>query len=137
MVNNTQDIEEELLTEEHEAVEEAADNSEAPVGEEPFDETGDEEDFLEKYPECEGLTLCDKEKYAALRKLGLTHSEAYGYSERREITNGGRVHLTGSIPGGASVPALGMSRSELAAARELFGDLSDSEIQSLYKKVTR
>jgi hypothetical protein len=30
-----------------------------------------------------------------------------------------------------------MSEAEMAAAREIFGDISDSEIRKLYKKVTK
>ena len=80
--------------------------------------------------------LDDPLRYGALRDLGLSPSEAYlATCKRRRYDN--RSHLTGLVPRSAAGSVYGMSASELESARELFGSLSDSEIQKLYKKVTR
>lgn len=73
-------------------------------------------------------------RYAALRDLGLSPEEAYLATCRP--TPGTRSHLTSSVPRVASTPVERMSRTALLEARELFSDMTDTEIQRLYKKVT-
>ncbi|MBQ7326622.1 MAG: hypothetical protein IJW93_03990 [Clostridia bacterium] len=46
-------------------------------------------------------------------------------------------HLTSSVPRAARVPRGALSKSEMTELRELFGGLSDAEIQRLYKRVTK
>ena len=78
-------------------------------------------------------------RYGALRDLGLTPIEAYLASEgikRRPVYNN-RSHLSGSVPTQSYSSYIGMTRAELDGAKEIFSDLSDAEIQKLYKKVTR
>ena len=74
-------------------------------------------------------------RYGALRDLGLSPREAYLATQKRKRPDG-RAHLTVAMPKGAGSPGGGMSTRQLAEARELFSDLGDSEIRSLYKKVT-
>lgn len=75
-------------------------------------------------------------RYAALRDLGLTAEEAYLATSRRRGSYDNRAHLTPSIPGSASVGGE-MSGADYDMARELFSELSDSEIRKLYRKVTK
>ena len=51
--------------------------------------------------------------------------------------NAGLSHLTSSVPRAARVPRGALSKSEMTELRELFGGLSDAEIQRLYKRVTK
>lgn len=74
-------------------------------------------------------------RYAALRDLGLDAAEAYLASTKRRRQDT-RSHLRSAYGRSASSPPGMMTQRELSAARELFGNLSDSEIQRLYKKVT-
>ena len=73
-------------------------------------------------------------RYAALRDLGLTPEEAY-MATGRVIKANTKSHLTSSVPRAASTPAGAMTRQQLSEARGLFADLSDNEIQRLYKRV--
>ena len=74
-------------------------------------------------------------RYAALRDLGLSPTEAYlATSAHRKRDN--RSHLVATRT--VSVSKSGaMSEAELSAAREIFSGISDSEIRRLYKKVTK
>ncbi len=75
-------------------------------------------------------------RYASLRDLGLSAEEAYlATTKKRRVDN--RSHLYPSVPRHSSVPDSSMSEGELISARELFPDISDREIRSLYKKVTK
>ena len=75
-------------------------------------------------------------RYAALRDLGLTPTEAYLAARGPVSRANNRAHLSASVPRvtgrGASMP-----REELARAREIFYGMSDSEIQRLWQKVTK
>ena len=75
-------------------------------------------------------------RYAALRDLGLTPTEAYLATRKQRPTSDNRSHLSGvpsvSVSGGNV-----MSERELDAVRELFSDISDIEIRRLYRKVTK
>ena len=70
--------------------------------------------------------------------LGLTVEEAFWAachaSVARHVTYDNRSHLRSSVPRGASGNPTMMTASEMAAAKELFGDLTESEIQILYNK---
>ena len=98
-------------------------------------------ELRESFPECrERLTgiseLKDPMRFAALRDLGLSAKEAFLATGgvRRGYDN--RAHLTSSVPAYARAAAE-MPRAEYEAARELFSDLSESEIRKLYRKVTK
>lgn len=77
-------------------------------------------------------------RYAKLRDAGLTVEEAFWAachaSVARHVTYDNRSHLRSSVPRGASGNPTMMTASEMAAAKELFGDLTESEIQILYNK---
>lgn len=76
-------------------------------------------------------------RYGALRDLGLTPKEAYLASGGKKESIDNRAHLSSSVPKKFSSQFSEMPRGELDAARELFGDLSDTQIRALYKKVTQ
>lgn len=73
-------------------------------------------------------------RYAALRDLGLSPSEAYLATAKRAKRDN-RSHLTSAYGKSATPPGGIMSQRELREAREVLGDLSDLEIRSLYKRV--
>lgn len=75
-------------------------------------------------------------RYAALRDMGLSPAEAYLATSRSRRTPDTRAHLSSAVPRFASTARGSMSDSELSAAREIFTDMSDSDIRKLYKKVT-
>lgn len=75
-------------------------------------------------------------RYAALRDLGLTPAEAYKATARTRRADT-RSHLMSARGRSAASPVSMMSQSELAAARDLFPNKSDSELQRLYKRVTK
>ena len=81
--------------------------------------------------------LRDPYRYGELRAAGLSPLEAYLATEGRELllpTRDGRAHLAPSI-GRAAVGAGGrMATGDLLSARELFPSLSDSEIESLWRR---
>ena len=104
-----------------------------------------EEDIAElkkSFPELKELSditeLDDPVRYGALRDLGLTAEEAYRATTKRTgIKTDNRAHLRSSAPKGASSPGSGISYKDMQIAREIFPGVSDSELQKLYKKVTR
>ncbi len=91
-----------------------------------FDELSSLEDITE---------LENPLRYAALRDLGLSPREAYLATSGARRARDTRSHLTGTVPKGAASPRGSMTSSELAAARDLFVGMSDSQIQALYKRV--
>lgn len=93
-----------------------------------------------EFPELKDLSditeLNNPLRYAALRDLGLTPAEAYMATAKRRSQDT-RSHLRSAHGRAAAVSGGMMSQSELAIARELFPDRSDSELMRLYKKVTK
>lgn len=93
-----------------------------------------------EFPELRGLRditeLNNPLRYAALRDLGLTPEEAYLATAKRPAQDT-RGHLRSAHGRSAAVSVNMMSQHELATARDLFPDLSDSEIQRLYKRVNK
>ena len=148
-VNETQDTQDEDTK--SEAITDAVsdDVTEAPESDEKVNEgetdyetlmASDVETLKAEFPELKGIKditdLHNPLRYAALRDLGLSPEEAYMATAKRK-TQDTRSHLT-SAHGRSAATAIGMmSQHELATARELFPEMSDSEIQRLYKKVTK
>ncbi len=93
-----------------------------------------------QFPELKGIVditeLNNPLRYAALRDLGLTPREAYLATADRPRRHDNRSHLSTAVPRGAGEVRGGMSREELIRARELFSGMSDTELQSLYRKVS-
>ncbi len=101
---------------------------------------GDIEFLREEFPALSGISyiteLPNPTRYAALRDLGLTPREAY-LATAPEKKPDNRSHLVGGVPHAAKAPVSSMTRREWNIARALFEDMSDYEIEKLYKKVTR
>ena len=93
-----------------------------------------------EFPELKDITeiteLNNPLRYAALRDLGLSPVEAYMATARRQ-TQDTRSHLRSAHGRSAAAPTSMMTQYELATARELFPGLNDSDLQRLYKKVTK
>ncbi len=81
--------------------------------------------------------IAENERYAELRALGLTPAEAYLATRQNEPGFDNRSHLTAALPKSSPITKNQMSRQELDMARSLFGELDDSELRSLYKRVTK
>ena len=76
-------------------------------------------------------------RFAELREMGLTTEEAFFavcHTPPTVPSVDTRRHLHPSAPRGAAGLSGGMSAADLASARELFSDLSDREIQLLYRR---
>ena len=76
-------------------------------------------------------------RYATLRDAGLTVEEAlwatcHAFLPRSGYDN--RSHLRSGVPRGAAGNPIQMSAEELAAAKDLFSDMSEAEIRRLYAK---
>lgn len=80
--------------------------------------------------------LSNPTRYAALRDLGLSATEAYLATTPR-LAGDNRSHLTSGVPTAAKTPDLGMSRAEMEQVRGIFRGMSDAEIQKLYQKVIK
>ena len=94
----------------------------------------------EIFPELSGVEditgIKNPMRYAALRDLGLSPTEAYLAARGPQRTSDNRSHLRTSVPRGMG-RGTSMPPEELARAREIFYGMSDSEIQRLWKKVTK
>ena len=93
-----------------------------------------------EFPELAGIKnvtdLNNPLRYAALRDLGLTPAEAYMATAKRSARDT-RSHLVSARGRSMAQDAGMMSQLELATARDLFPGRSDSELQRLYKRVTK
>ena len=101
----------------------------------------DIEELKATFPELGGMKnideLADPVRFGALRDLGLSAKEAYLASGGKKRAYDNRTHLISSVPGSARSATDGISRVELDMARDIFGSMSEGEIQRLYRKVTR
>jgi hypothetical protein len=89
--------------------------------------------------EIESITeLENPTRYAALRDLGLSPEEAYK-ATATALPRGrdNRAHLSPAAPGRRASASADIPFRDMQVARSIFGDLSDSEIRKLYRKVTR
>lgn len=93
-----------------------------------------------EFPELAGIRdvtdLNNPLRYAALRDLGLSPAEAYMATAKRNARDT-RSHLVSARGRSMAQDPCMMSQFELATARELFPGRSDSELQRLYKRVTK
>ena len=48
-----------------------------------------------------------------------------------------KAHLSSSVPRAAKVPQGALTKGQMAEIRSIFGDMDDTEIQRLYKRVTK
>ena len=138
-VEATEEATDEVLTDEAGLEEDASEKVSEPDYERIMEE--DLAELKREFPEIRRINslteLKNPLRYAALRDLGLTPEEAYLASRGKVPVPDNRAHLSHSAPRAAGAPSGGMTRSELEGARELFFGMSDSEIQSLYRRVTK
>ena len=76
-------------------------------------------------------------RYAALRDAGLSveealHAACHAYLAPRAADN--RAHLRSAVPIGAAGTPSRMTAAEMREARELFGDLTEGELERLYAR---
>lgn len=94
----------------------------------------------EDFSELQGISdiseLPNPTRYAALRDLGLTPKEAYLATSPVKKTDT-RSHLRAGVPHISKSPVSSMTRREWQIARALFEDMTDSDIEKLYRKVTK
>lgn len=99
----------------------------------------DLQELRQEFPELNSVKditeLQNPSRYAALRDLGLTPKEAYLATTPQNRDN--RTHLRTSPSSSARPPISSMTGREWQIARSLFENMSDSEIEKLYKKVTK
>ena len=112
-------------------------------GESPSPDYKAAEDLAEIHrlvPALEGVKhlaeLPNAVRYAALRDAGLSVEEAL-WAACHAVVAGrapydNRSHLRSSVPRGAAGNPAAMTASEMQAAKDLFGDLSEAEIERLY-----
>ena len=134
-----------------EILEEKTENSEPTPDTECAEESNDYEALIEEdletlrksIPELQSISditeLENPVRYGALRDLGLSPEEAYrATTTRTRVTKtDNRSHLRSSAPRAASSPTTSMSYRDMEIARDIFSGVPDSEIQRLYRKVTR
>ena len=100
----------------------------------------DMKEISEEFSASEAMEITDLKnpiRYGALRDLGLSPKEAYLASGGRKERADNRAHLSSSVPKKMATSFSEIPKSDFDAARELFSDMSDSEIRNLYKKVTQ
>ena len=120
---------------------EDAPSNETPDGEEKTLDS-DLSELVGEFSELSGIESISQMdgalRYGELRELGLTPREAYlATRPRGERPLSSRAHLTPAAPRSARKLTSSMPHKELLMARELFGDLTDAEIEALYKRVNR
>ena len=76
-------------------------------------------------------------RFAELRDMGLSVREALAAAAPRFDRADGRAHLRAVAPHGAKAAPEGLAGEEMKNARTLFYGLSDSEINTLYRRVTQ
>ena len=102
------------------------------------------------FPETKGIDKFENvpnvKRYAELRDLGLSVSEAYNAanpnarrdaiasSVRQQSINASKSHLKSNVPIAAKDTSVKITRSEMQQMRDLFPDMSDKELVALYKK---
>lgn len=127
-------------TEEENATDEVATEEEAPAVDYARMAEEDLREIQRIAPAFAHLThlsqLPNATRYGALRDAGLSCEEAFWAVCHHTAMAGydNRSHLVSAVPRGAQGNASVMTSAELAAAKELFGDLSESEIHRLYQK---
>ena len=136
----TPDAQVEIPEDEGTATVDAADNENAADGVDYGELLREDERTLtesfKSLPEDFKITdLCDPIRYGALRDLGLSPREAFLATGGIGAALDNRAHLTRSISGGAVKRSADIPRAELRIAREIFSDMSEGELQKLYRRV--
>ncbi len=138
--------EEETLTEEEEQVPEGAEVSPEEEGAEN-EETVDYaalavSDLAEIKALCREFAGVERlaelpfaHRFAELRELGLSVSEALAAAMPQRSYESGKGHLRSAVPRPSYTPEDSLSHEEMRAAKDLFYGLSEKEINALYRRV--
>ena len=100
----------------------------------------DMRELSETVAEGRAITVTDLKdplRYGALRDLGLSPREAFLATGGLNGAEDNRAHLYSSVPRARSSPYKDIPRDHLELARELFDGMSDTDILTLYRKVTK
>ena len=89
-----------------------------------------EKAFL-KTEEGSSQRLTDDESPSLDEKVTAQPSDEVSYAENTTS------HLSGTLPRAAAIPGGSMTKAELRELRQLFSNITDAEIQRLYKTVTK
>ncbi|MBE6655966.1 MAG: hypothetical protein E7609_03715 [Ruminococcaceae bacterium] len=76
-------------------------------------------------------------RFAELRDLGLSVKEALAAAAPRFERHDGRAHLRAVVPRGTRAPEDTLDRDRMKEAKQLFGGLSEAEINALYRRVSK
>ncbi len=94
---------------------------------------------------CDIRELDNVARFGELRDSGLSVKEAFmatNYNRllaslaEKAARSDGKSHLRSAIPTVSAPPSESMSAEQLRSAREIFGNLTDKQIENLYKRVT-
>ncbi len=117
----------------------AGEGAPSPVGEESVPPREELIRLAESFPEIlaseNAADVMNLDRYAELRRLGLSEREAYLATRSVTVREDNRAHLSPTVTREAKGPGSAMPEGELRACRELFFGMSDAEIRRLYKKV--
>ena len=108
-----------------------------------FPETKKYKDWKEFPNKVKFAHLMDNKeaKLTAVEAFSASHPEIVSAhvagANRAKNLAGTKSHLSSSVPKGAKDVSVNMTRAELADYREMFPELSDSEIKQLYKQATK
>lgn len=133
------DANEEAYTQENEnQPPEELEEDELKDGAEDAEAEGDIDELKSLFPELSSINSADDlkyaEKYRRFRQMGLSPAEAY-LATGEQRTKEPRYRPASPIS--VTRRTDGIPDRHLRAAREIFSDLSDVEIQALYKRVTK
>ena len=102
-----------------------------------------EEDLAEikrEFPELpENFSVTDIKdplRFGALRDLGLSAKEAYLAVGGKAFASDNRSHLRATAPRAAHTGISEIPRSEMRIARSVFSDMSEGELEKLYRRVS-
>ena len=89
------------------------------------------ENILKKFGRFRDAGLSAKEAYAAANPDGIRNNVATAV--KKKSLHDSKIHLRTAVPKGSKDDGIVMPKSEMTRWRELFPDMSDKEIRSLYK----
>ena len=82
-------------------------------------------------------TLCESAMDDLLSTEETTPEEDNAGAEPQKAESNGLGHLTSSVPRSAKAPAGVLTKQQMSELREIFANMDDTQIQRLYKRVTK
>ena len=105
----------------------------------PIEEESAEDRAFENSEQAE-VSVSDDENFSDIADEasdGESQEQAENHDVDSPSQSGNRSHLTSSVPKTARAPIGAITKQEMAEIRSIFGDMDDSEIHRLYKRVTK